>query len=235
MEGGGPPSCIHLAVQAFSEKRGIGAVFLVDAEEIFNLVEEAGEGLDPHDASVVLGPVACVAGGDARRMRIFFLALRRADSPNHQDALGRTALYDSVRYCNRGSSMECVRALLAAPGIDVNLASQGWSPLMKAARYCNRGSSLECVKALLAAPGVDFSAVNNNSGWTALMLASRFCKETVRLSVCVSCGGCRCERWRQRRYDSPHVCLALLQGGRGQLVGVCEGSSCGGQDRRHRF
>ena len=61
-----------------------------------------------------------------------------------------------------------MRALLAAPGIDVNKANNiGWTAVIMAA---SRGH-VEVVRALVAAPGIDVNKANND-GWTAVMKAS---------------------------------------------------------------
>ena len=60
---------------------------------------------------------------------------------------------------------EIVRALLTAPGIDVN-RSHGYTAVMVAAF---KGHA-EVLRVLLAAPGVDVNAVHD--GWTAVMLAA---------------------------------------------------------------
>ncbi len=75
---------------------------------------------------------------------------------NATDNNGMTALYWAL--CM--GRTECVRLLLAAPGIDVNMANidkYGENPLQKAAEK-NR---TECVRLLLAAPGIDVNKGNN--------------------------------------------------------------------------
>ncbi len=64
---------------------------------------------------------------------------------------------------------ECVRLLLAAPGIDVNTADKyGWTPLNVAAH----GGHTECVRLLLAAPGIDVNKVYKYYDWTPLCWAA---------------------------------------------------------------
>ncbi|MDO5465188.1 MAG: ankyrin repeat domain-containing protein, partial [Akkermansia sp.] len=64
---------------------------------------------------------------------------------------------------------ECVRLLLAAPGIDVNKAdNSGWTPLHWAASL----NDSECVRILLAAPGINVNK-ENQEGYTPLRVAKR--------------------------------------------------------------
>jgi hypothetical protein len=75
----------------------------------------------------------------------------------------------AARYAGGESSLEIVKALLAA-GANVNAAKKnGWTPLMMAARYAGKGSSLEAVEALITA-GADVNAAEKD-GWTPLMMA----------------------------------------------------------------
>ena len=71
-------------------------------------------------------------------------------------------------YAARNGHTEIVRALLAAPGIDVNKADNyGGTAVMQAA---NEGHT-EIVIALLAAPGIDVNKADNG-GYTAILLAA---------------------------------------------------------------
>ena len=77
--------------------------------------------------------------------------------------------------------VECVRLLLAAPGIDVNKADKnkkyGWTPLIWAVVK----GHVECVRLLLAAPGIDVNKADNN-GVTPLKVAEIWGKsECARL------------------------------------------------------
>ena len=77
---------------------------------------------------------------------------------------GWTALFWAATNGHTG----IVRALLAAPGLDVNAADDdGWTALMTAAR---KGHT-ETVTALLAAPGLDVNAADDAGLLTALYLA----------------------------------------------------------------
>ncbi len=84
---------------------------------------------------------------------------------NAVDSSGLTALNWAVYHGNA----DCVRRLLAAPGIDVNKADlQGFTPLFWAI-YKN---NTECVQLLLAAPGIDVNRQDKN-GCTPLFWAAR--------------------------------------------------------------
>ena len=85
----------------------------------------------------------------------------------------------------REGHTEVVRALLAAPGIDVNKADDnGWTAVMVAARE----GHTEVVRALLAAPGIDVNKATK-IGNTALDLAIRF---PIKREVVVLLRASRC-------------------------------------------
>ena len=89
----------------------------------------------------------------------------------------RTELMDAAEEGNT----EVVRALLAAPGVDVNAAdAEGSTALMLAA---NRGHT-ETVTALLAAPGLDMNAGDDTGTYTALMQAADIEATPRRLGRC---------------------------------------------------
>lgn len=83
---------------------------------------------------------------------------------NTRDKYGRTALYHAAWY----GSLDCIKLLLATPGIDVNLPNdeQGDTPLMQAAYY----NEAESVKLLMADPRVA-RAQKNKFGMTAYEIA----------------------------------------------------------------
>ena len=115
---------------------------------------------------------AAADAADAATVRAL-LAQRRVD-PNEFEPEGengsqyRTALHSALEPNNvttdreddkSAEKLECVKALLAAEGIDVNLASTagrtgestGWAPVHFAADT----GDVDCMRALLAAPGID--------------------------------------------------------------------------------
>ncbi len=87
---------------------------------------------------------------------------------NTVDEYGATTLYWTAS--NIGT-VECMKLLLAAPGIDVNKANNnGWTPLFKA--IADNSNPTERVRLLLAAPGIDVNKPNKD-GQTPLSIAEK--------------------------------------------------------------
>ena len=99
--------------------------------------------------------------GDVERLRLLVDAKAFVNSVDNE---GRTVIYTAARE----GHAECVKLLLSAPGVDVNMATKdGWTPLNVAAS----GGHAECVKLLLSAPGVDVNRAEKSSGNTPLYCA----------------------------------------------------------------
>ena len=69
----------------------------------------------------------------------------------------------------RFGNIECLRALLAKPGIRVNKSDDGLTAL----HFAAMNGHVACVRALLAADDIQINAVDNG-GWTPFGLAARF-------------------------------------------------------------
>ena len=128
--------------------------------ECAQLIRQATAGTDSEE------PMS-VSGSDSEKpMSIIISSLiALGDDVNRIRDDGETLLISSARQ----GFTECVKLLLAAPGIDVNKADNecGMTSLHNAAA---EGHS-ECVKLLLAAPGIDVNYADED-GWTPLWSAA---------------------------------------------------------------
>ena len=86
---------------------------------------------------------------------------------SNSDLMGWTPLIISAAKGN----WEVVKALLAAPGIDINKANHKGRTAITMAAFDDH---IEVVRALLAAPGIDINKADTEYGMTAIMCAGSF-------------------------------------------------------------
>ncbi len=108
---------------------------------------------------------AAAREGDAEKIRFLLKAGADVNWANEAEN-HNTALLVAVE----NKHVECVRALLTAPGINVNKTNQnGDAPLYLAA---DNGSA-ECMQLLLAAPRINVNIATAKDGWTPLIRTIR--------------------------------------------------------------